>query len=84
MDFSFTAEEESFRQEVRAFLDAELPQDILPAEAGLIVADAYGAEILRKPQPQKLAAARRKAVTLRFARAAALRLQAVFDPKIVG
>jgi hypothetical protein len=62
----------------------ELPQDILPDQTGLIVADPYGAEILRRPQVQSLAAARRKAVTLRFARAAALRLQAVYDPKVVG
>src|SRR5665213_1313098 len=27
VDFTFTAEENSFRQEVRAFLDAELPPD---------------------------------------------------------
>ncbi len=62
----------------------DLPQDILPDETGLIVADAWGAEILRQPQPQTLAAARRKAVTLRFARAAALRLHGVYDPMITG
>ncbi len=61
-----------------------LPQDVLPIETGLIVADAWGAEVLRRSRPQALATARRKAVTLRFARAAALRLQAVFDPKIPG
>ena len=27
MDFSFSAEENAFRKEVRAFLDAELPED---------------------------------------------------------
>jgi len=62
----------------------ELPHEILPEEAGLIVADAYGAEIMRRPNPQPLVAARRKAVTLRFARAAASRLQSVYDPKIVS
>ncbi|MDH3740196.1 MAG: MmcB family DNA repair protein [Hyphomicrobiales bacterium] len=62
----------------------DLPQDILPGEAGLIVADAWGAEILRQPEPQLLAGARRKAVTLRFARAAALRLHSVYDPKVAG
>ncbi len=60
----------------------DLPQDILPVETGLIVADPWGGEILRQPQPQKLAAARRKAVTLRFARLAAIRLHAMYDPKI--
>ena len=62
----------------------ELPQEILPTETGLIVADAWGAEILRRPEPQSLAGARRKAVTLRFARAAALRLHSVYDPKVAG
>ena len=27
MDFAFTAEEDAFRKEVQAFLDAELPSD---------------------------------------------------------
>jgi len=62
----------------------DMPQDILPTDTGLIVADAWGAEILRAPEPQQLAGARRKAVTLRFARAAALRLHAMFDPQISG
>ena len=62
----------------------DLPREILPAETGLIVADAWGAEILRRPTAQSLAAARRKAVTLRFARAAALRLNSVYDPKVAG
>ncbi len=58
----------------------ELPQEILPEDTGLIVADAYGAEILREAPEHKLSAARRKAVLLRFGRAAALRLHGVFDP----
>ncbi|MEM7427886.1 MAG: MmcB family DNA repair protein [Pseudomonadota bacterium] len=60
----------------------ELPHEILPADTGLIVADAYGAEILRSAPEHKLTAARRKAVLLRFARAAALRLHNVFDPVV--
>ena len=60
----------------------DLPQEILPEETGLIVADAYGAEILREAPEHKLSAARRKAVLLRFARAAALRLHNVFDPMV--
>ena len=61
----------------------DFPQDVLPDETGLIVADAWGAEILNSSQERKLAGGRRKAVSLRFARAAALRLQAVHDPKII-
>ena len=52
----------------------------LPADAGLIVADAFGAAILREPPEHRLAGARRKAVTLRFAHAAANRHHALLDP----
>ena len=47
---------------------------ILPGDAGLIMADRFGADYIRHPVPHPPAAARRKAVTLHFARAAALRL----------
>ncbi len=53
---------------------------ILPADAGLIVADHYGAEIIRDAPCHPLAAARRKAVTLAFARTAAQRLHGLWDP----
>jgi len=52
----------------------------MPAEPGLIVADRWGAEILRHTEDRPLPAARRKAMTLCFARAAALRLHSIFDP----
>jgi len=58
----------------------DVPLDIFPEEAGLIVSDGYGAEILREAGEHKLPAATRKAVTLRFARAAALRLHDLADP----
>ncbi len=60
----------------------DLPQEILPEDTGLIVADAYGAEILKEAPEHKVSAARRKAVLLRFARAAALRLHDVHDPRL--
>ena len=60
----------------------DMPQEILPDDAGLIVADAYMVDILREPDEHKLSAARRKAVLLRFARAAAHRLHDLHDPKI--
>ncbi len=73
--------------EYRAFCDRlffakpiELADEIFPPEAGLIVADAYGAEILRMAKAEKLAAARRKAMTLLVARTAMGRLQAIYDP----
>lgn len=57
-----------------------VPPEILPSDAGLIVADNWGADIQRHPEETPLHAARRKAVTLAFARAAALRLHGLYDP----
>jgi hypothetical protein len=53
---------------------------ILPEDAGLIVADSYGAEILRSAPTHPLVAARRKAVTVSFGRVAAQRLHGLWDP----
>nr|WP_245498366.1 MmcB family DNA repair protein [Hansschlegelia quercus] len=58
----------------------DFPQTLIPAEVGLIVADRYGAAVIRQGEPHRLAGARRKAVSLRFARLAARRLQATLDP----
>jgi len=60
---------------------AGVPCDIFPAEAGLIVGDAFGASIVSEAPEHRIAAATRRSVTLRFAHAAALRLQAVADPQ---
>jgi hypothetical protein len=75
--------------EYRDFSDAlffavapAFPVDILPADTGLILADRYGGEIVRPAPETRLAAARRKAMTLRFARAAALTLQSAIDPTL--
>lgn len=51
----------------------EFPRDILPEEPGLIVADGFGGAVLRDAPATPLAPARRKALTLAFARLAALR-----------
>jgi len=51
-----------------------------PDLAGLLCADRYDAAILREPAARPLAAARRKAETLRFARRAARRHWADCDP----
>ena len=59
---------------------ADFPRDLLPAECGLIVADAFGAAVLRESPVRPLAAARRRAVTLRFALLGAQRLRRVLDP----
>jgi hypothetical protein len=57
------------------------PDELLPAGHGLIRADAYGGDILRWGAEEKVAAARRKAVTLAFARNAALRVRGLTDPQ---
>jgi len=59
----------------------DVPGEIFPADAGLIVADAFGASIVCGAPEHRLAPARRKTVMLRFAHAAALRLQALADPQ---
>ena len=46
---------------------------LLPDTEGMIIADAFGGDIIRDAVSRKLSAPRRKAVTLRFARLAALR-----------
>jgi hypothetical protein len=61
-----------------------VPIEILPETTGLIIADAFGAAILREAPGHPLAGARRKAVTIRFARAAAGLLHALADPEAVA
>jgi hypothetical protein len=55
----------------------EFPREILPEEPGLIVADSFGGAVLREAPVLPLAGARRKALTLAFARLAALRAAGV-------
>jgi hypothetical protein len=59
----------------------DVPCDIFPKDAGLIVADAFGAEIVCEAPEHRLHAATRKSMLLSFARAAALRLSALADPE---
>ncbi|MBV8751573.1 MAG: MmcB family DNA repair protein [Hyphomicrobiales bacterium] len=53
----------------------DVPLEIFPNDAGLIVADGFGAAIEREAPEHRLAPATRRSMTLRFARAAALRLE---------
>lgn len=57
-----------------------LDPQIMPPDAGLIVADGFGAETLREAPLHRLAPATRRALTLRFAGLAADRLHALGDP----
>jgi len=58
----------------------DFPRDVLPDGHGLIVADAWGGEVLRAPVAGGLHASRRKALTLQFGRVAARRLAGRGDP----
>lgn len=59
----------------------EVPCDIFPKDTGLIVADAFGAEIVCEAPEHRMHAATRKSMMLAFARAAAQRLSALADPE---
>ncbi|MEL7132850.1 MAG: MmcB family DNA repair protein [Pseudomonadota bacterium] len=61
-------------------VDSDFPVDLLPEGTGLIIADAYDAEIIRMAPEDKLAAARRKVMVQKFATHAARRLQSLRDP----
>ncbi len=61
-------------------VDADFPTELLPEETGLIIADAYDAEIIRMGAESKLPHARRKVMVQKFARHAAIRAQAARDP----
>src|SRR3954451_14719010 len=58
----------------------EVPCEIFPKDTGLIVADAFGAQIVCEAPTHKLHASTRKSMMLSIARAAALRLQSLIDP----
>lgn len=62
-------------------VDADFPDEILPEDTGFLIADRFGAEIIRMAAKHQLPAARRKALTLRIARAACGRLHTLVDPE---
>jgi hypothetical protein len=64
-------------------IPVEIPPEIMPEDAGLIIADGFGAEILREAPEHRLAAATRRSMLLRFAHAAAHRLHGLADPEIL-
>ena len=74
-------------QEYRLYCDRllfavapDFPANIVPADAGLMIADAYGETLVREAPLHALAASRRKAMLVRFGRASASRLAARLDP----
>lgn len=62
----------------------DFPQSLIPEEIGLVVADAYGGEVLRHPPRRPVAAARRKALLIDCARLASERLSRLEDPDFGG
>ncbi len=63
-------------------VDQDFPTGLLPEGSGLIIADAYDAEILRMAPETPLPGARRKVMVQKFARHAASRLHALRDPGV--
>ena len=61
----------------------DFPQLLISDEVGLIVADAYGGEILRHPPKQPVAAARRKSLLIDCARLSSERLARLEDPDFI-
>ena len=64
-------------------IPTEIPSAIMPAEAGLIIADAYGAELVRDAVERRLSPATRRAMFIRFGQAAADRLHRFIDPELL-
>lgn len=52
----------------------DVPAEIFPPDCGFILADGFGAEIVREAPGHRIAPATRKALMMRFARAGANRL----------
>ncbi|MCC6983497.1 MAG: MmcB family DNA repair protein [Bauldia sp.] len=63
---------------------AGVPAGIFPLDAGFILADAYGADVIRPAPEHRASPAARRSVTLRFAQAAAGRLHGIVDPFAAG
>ena len=59
----------------------DLPCEIFPEQTGLIVADAYGAHMHCEAPEHRLPAPTRKLMTIRFAMAAAQRINRLIDPQ---
>jgi len=62
-------------------VDEAFPTELLPEDTGLMLADAYGGEIIRMSAAQPLAPARRKALIAGLAQVAARRLHQLRDPQ---
>lgn len=75
--------------EYRAYCDAfffavsdEFPRALIPESCGLIIADPFGAAIVRGAPVERLAGARRKSLVATFGQLAAGRLHRLEDPML--
>lgn len=62
-------------------VDADFPVDVLDADVGVIMADAYGGAMVREAPAHKLTPPRRRTLTIAFAHLAAQRLAILNDPE---
>jgi len=65
-------------------IPASMPVDIIPDDAGLILADAYAADILQEAPEVRIAPATRRAMLMRSAHTAAQRLHRLNDFGVRG
>lgn len=75
-------EYEDFCDRLYFAVPPDFPDELIPERTGLIIADAWSADEIRPAPETGLHASRRKALTVRFARAAAERHQRLVDPKL--
>jgi hypothetical protein len=61
---------------------SRFPEELIPPEIGLIVADAYGGTLVRKGDFRPIAPATRKAMLLSIARSSSVRLATALDPSL--
>jgi hypothetical protein len=62
-------------------IPSHFPHVLIPEDCGLMVADPFGAVVLREGQTSPLSSGRRRALILRFARVGAMRLHRCIDPE---
>lgn len=61
---------------------ADFPRHILPDDCGLLVADGFGAAVVRPAPPLPMHPTRRRVQLVRFALAASTRLSDAVDPRL--
>ena len=62
----------------------DMNHQVFPQEAGLMLADGYGAEVVREAPERRMPPARRRQMTLVLARLGAARLMTLGDPEGFG